>query len=236
MSVPVTKTCKSCGAHGEGNYCNICGQPYTSSRISLSGIIKEAFHFFTHLDKGFPYTLKELLIRPGEMERKYVEGVRQRHQRPFSMFFLCASFAALGIYWINLSLIKYFNSGDAHEGAFFHKYWVLLQVALMPFYALITWLFFKRSKYNYGEICVLMLYQFSFLFMLLTVIHLTKLIWHDYQTRYLELPLIIIYSTITNVSFFNKGSRPLVILCSVLSIALCFLLASTVQDLLVKAF
>lgn len=236
MSKEITQICKSCGAIGSANYCNICGQAFNSSRLTTKSILHEVFHFLTHLDKGFPFTLKKLLIEPGQMQRKYVEGTRNRHQKPFSMFFIFASFAALALYWINQTLIKYFNAGDVEEGAFFHKYWVVLQICLLPLYTLITYLFFRKAKYNYAEICVLLLYQFSFLFILLTAIHLMRFIWPHLQTRYIEFPLIIIYSTITNMNFFNKISRWAAILNSMLSIALCFLLASYVQDILIKVF
>lgn len=38
------------------------------------------------------------------------------------MFFLCATIAALAIYWINVLLIHHFDAGDTKEAAFFHKY------------------------------------------------------------------------------------------------------------------
>jgi len=236
MSLQIMQICKSCGSRGPGNYCNACGQAFTSPRLTVKGIFHEVFHFFTHLDKGFPFTLKNLIAHPGEMQRKYVEGARNRHQKPFSMFFVCASFAALALYWINSTLINYFNAGDVQEGAFFHKYWVLTQICLLPLYAFITYFFFRRSKYNYAEICVLLLYQFSFLFVLLVAIHVTRLLWHHLQTRYIELPLIIVYSTITNLNFFNKLPRWACILRSTFSIAICFLLAIFVQYVLIKTF
>ncbi len=63
-------------------------------------MLPEVFHFFTHLDKGFLYTLKSLLKHPGRMQHGYVEGDRSRHQKPFSMFFICLTIAALSRYWI----------------------------------------------------------------------------------------------------------------------------------------
>lgn len=176
------------------------------------------------------------MLEPGTMQRRYLEGVRNQHQKPFSMFFICATIAALALYWINQLLLNYFNAGDVQEGVLFHHYWVILQVCLLPLYAAITYLFFFKSKYNFAEICVLLLYQFSFLFIMLTVIHLTRLIWHHEQTRYAELPAIIIYATITNLNFFNKIHRRAAILNSTLSIAGCYLIGIYINDVLKNYF
>jgi hypothetical protein len=45
---------------GFGKYCNSCGNSYIVKRITTSGILHDVFHFFTHLDKGFGFTLKQL--------------------------------------------------------------------------------------------------------------------------------------------------------------------------------
>jgi hypothetical protein len=170
------------------------------------------------------------------MQREYIEGVRIKYQKPFSMFFLCATIAALAIYWVNVLLIKHFNAGDNQEAFFFHKYWVLLQVIMLPVYAFITYLFFRRSKLNYGEIMVFQLYLFSFLFLMLSLIHLLKFIFPHLETRYIELPVIIIYTAITNLRFFTGLKKWAVIGLTLFSITLSFLLASYIQDLLVRSF
>ena len=232
----ITKHCKYCKATGKGNFCHSCGQKFNAERLSLQSIFQEAFHFFTHLDHGFPYTLKKLFTSPGKMQKEYIEGVRHKYQKPFSMFFLCATIAALSIYWINLILLQHFGAGDTKEAMFFHKYWVLLQVFMLPFYALITYLFFRKAKFNYGEIMVFQLYLFSFLFIILSIIHLLKFIFPHLETRYIELPTIIIITTITNLNFFTRLKKWLVISYTILSIGLCFLLAAYIQDLLVRSF
>ena len=157
--------CRSCSVKGYGNYCNNCGEPYMRKRLTTKGILHEAFHFFTHFDKGFPYTLKKLIIAPGTMQKEYVEGIRKKYQKPFSMFFICATIAAIALYWFNLILMKYYNAGQTSDADFFHQYWVLLQVSLFPLYILILYLFFYRSRFNYAEVGVLQLYTFSFLFL-----------------------------------------------------------------------
>ncbi len=218
--------CRSCGNKGSGAYCHSCGLAYDVKRLTVSGIWHEIFHFFTHLDKGFPYTLRKLITEPGTMQREYVAGSRQNHQKPFSMYFL----------WINYTLMHYFNAGDAQEGTFFDKYWVILQICLFPLFAAIPYFLFRRFTYNFAEVAVMMMYFFSFIFILLVFIHLLKFIWPELETRYIELPLFYVYAILTYVNFFKTGNKVFVIVSSLISITLCFLLATWIQDLLVKVF
>ncbi len=228
--------CSYCHSPAQGSYCSSCGQALSAKRLTLASILHEAFHFFTHLDHGFPYTLKRLIAAPGRMQREYIEGVRAKYQKPFSMFFICASIAALVIYWVHLFLIQHLDAGDTKEALFFHKYWVLLQVLLLPVFSLINYLLFKKAGYNYGEMLVFQLYLFSFFFILLMVIHLLKLVFPDLETRYIELPVFVIYTIITKLHFFRQLSKPVVIVLSVISIVLCFALAGLIQDFLVANY
>ncbi len=228
--------CKHCRTTGTGIYCSACGQTFKTERLSVGSILHEIFHFFTHLDHGFPYTFKRLLLSPGNMQREYIEGSRVKHQKPFSMFFICATIAALTIYWVNLLLIRHFDAGDSKEASFFNRYWVVFQVLMLPLFALITYFLFKRSKFNYGEILVFQLYLFAFLFIVLSIIHLFKFIFPHLETRYIELPIIVLYTVITNLNFF-KGQKKWIVIClSILSISLSFWLASYIQDLLVRSY
>lgn len=228
--------CDNCETIGTGKFCISCGQKFITERLSLMSIFHEVFHFFTHVDHGFPYTLKKLLISPGKMQREYIEGKRFKYQKPFSMYFLCGTIAALTIYWINVLLIQHFAAGDNKEAIFFHQYWVFFQILMLPVYTSITYIFFKKSGLNYGEIMVFQLYLISFLFICLCFIHLLKPIVPHLQTRYIEFPIIVVYTIITNINFFKELQRWVVIVLSILSITICFLLASYIQDFLIQTY
>jgi hypothetical protein len=223
--------CKSCGHSGAGNFCAECGQTYKTKRITLSGLLHDVFHFFTHLEKGFGYTLKRLIIAPGTMQREYVEGVRSRYQKPFSMFFICASINALARYWIFESLFKLYHWGNTAEANFFHQYMVLLYTIIMPVIVLITWLFFFNSKYNYAETGVLQLYIFSFIFLMVAIIALLKFIWHDLDTAYVELPAILVYCSVTCINFYRNSNKWITVVKSVVLLMLIFYLAQKAEDI-----
>ena len=67
-NTPATpQICRQCGATVTGNYCSNCGQSVRVKRITLHEVLHEVYHYFTHVDKGFLYTLRHLATRPGKM-------------------------------------------------------------------------------------------------------------------------------------------------------------------------
>lgn len=168
------------------------------------------------------------------MQRQFIDGDRARHQKPFSMFFICATVAALSRYWINLLLLRFYGAGDMGEAHFFHQYMVMLHIALLPLYSFMTFLFFRNSRYNYGELVVLMLYTVSFFFLTVSAIALLKFIWPDLNTAFVELPLLSIYNVITFVRFFNRQQRWIVALKSILVLLILFLSAHYVEKLFIQ--
>jgi len=226
--------CKSCGNTGSGSYCSACGQSYITKRITLRGLLHDVFHFFTHIEKGFGYTLKQLIVAPGTMQRLYIEGVRSRHQKPFSMFILCATINAVVRFGIDEILLKYYHTSSVSEVSFQHQYFVLLYVFLIPLVALFTWLFFSGSKYNYAEMGVLQLYIFSFAFLMVIPVAMFRFIWPLMDTAYVELPLMIIYISVTLINFFNKSNRWLVLIKAILLAVGIFLMAQKFEDLVIK--
>ena len=121
------------------------------------------------------------------------------------MFFICATISALSLYWINRL------SGNSAEGApafnyFLQHYYVLLHMILLPFYTLVTWLLFIRSRYNYAEILVLGMYMLAFMLLLLVPLYAISAGVHFLKTRLVEIILFSVYNVWTFVRFFNKTS------------------------------
>jgi hypothetical protein len=229
-----TTVCKTCGTSVDKNYCAQCGQPAAIKRITFKGLLHDVFHLITHVDKGILFTLKKLISSPGTMQRDYIDGDRARHQKPFAMFFICATVAALARYWINLALVNYFQGGDIVEAEFFHKYLVILHVILLPLYALIAYLVFYNKKFNYAEVGVLLLYTMSFFFLLTTLIWLLRFILPNFDTAYVELPIVALYNAITFRNFYREEKTWIVILKSLITVTLIFIAAGSFEDLAIS--
>ena len=168
------------------------------------------------------------------MQRVYIEGDRNRYQKPFSTFFICATLAVLSRYWILKVLMNYFHSGDSSEAIFFHEYMIIFQIILVPLHALIIFLFFYKSKFNYAEIGVLILYTEAFFFIASIPVWLLKFIWNDMDTAYVELPVFVIYNVITFIYFFREEVKWQVVLKSLIIITVTFLLIQVAEDYIVQ--
>ena len=227
-------TCKACGNTGTGNYCSHCGQSFALRRISLKGLVQDIFHFITHLEKGFGYTLKNLIVAPGHMQRAYVEGNRVKHQKPFAMFFIFLTISALIRYWISNALITFYHADMILEANFFHQYMVIMYIVLLPVYSLITYLFFFKSGNNYAEIGVMMLYTLSFMFLLSSVISLLILIWPKLDTAYVEFPIFTLYFIITFRNYFKTIPRWKIIIKSILIMAIAFIINDAIEDFVIR--
>jgi Protein of unknown function (DUF3667) len=79
--------CLNCGAMLTGAYCVACGQPAHIHRSFVSlghDILHSVFHFDTKLWR----TLPELVLRPGRLTRRYVDGERAKFISPMALYLL----------------------------------------------------------------------------------------------------------------------------------------------------
>lgn len=231
MGLKNYRICRNCHFKGNGKYCAECGQEYQVRRITLSALIHDVTHLFTHLDKGFLHTMKLLMTSPGHFQLNYIEGNRSRHQKPFSMFFICASVAAILRYWVYSALIRYYNVGEVNEAEFFHNYMVLVHLFLLPLYVLVFYTLFKRSGYNYAETGVLVLYTFSIIFVIVTLISFLKFLSPELDTAYLEFPVILLYNMITMKNFYRKQRPFFVYLKAAGGVVFIFLIAHYSEEI-----
>jgi hypothetical protein len=195
--------CQQCGKISAGNFCSNCGQSLKTKRLTVSEILHEVFHFFTHFEKGLPYTVKELAVMPGKMQKKYIEGNRSRYQKPFSMVFICGTITAFALFLIHKPTANISHYDQVRED-FTRHYYVLVQLGLLPFYALITWILFKNNKLNYAESLVLFAYTLSFMLLLVILTNIFDLIPDkNVSTGYYEIPILFGYLVWTNINFFK---------------------------------
>jgi hypothetical protein len=83
------QTCKNCGNHFTGNYCNACGEKvYGPKDKSLWHLLEEAFHFISHFEGKLLLTLKTMFTHPGKYAADYCDGIRKKYFKPVSFFLL----------------------------------------------------------------------------------------------------------------------------------------------------
>jgi hypothetical protein len=149
--------CLNCGQPISGTFCSACGQKTSTSRFTMSQLAHDFFHGFFHVDRGFFYTAKELMIRPGPTLKNYLAGQRIRHFNPFTFIVIVGGlngYLLQTFHWQGFML----NMGMLSKSGFNQEIWnsslehftVRLLVAI-PLYSLMTYLLYYRSHYTFAE-------------------------------------------------------------------------------------
>ena len=112
-----------------------------------------------HLNKGFLFTVKEVVTRPGHSIREYIDGKGFNHFNYFTGFILLLT---VGHFIGNYSQItgdQLFENGKISG---FHKvakdFAKFILLATVPFYAFASYNVLKKAKLNYIEHLVINMY------------------------------------------------------------------------------
>lgn len=170
--------CKNCGESTQKNFCSNCGQSVKVGRVNLYHILHNFLHGIVHIDSGFFYTMKELTFRPGKTIHDYFEGKRVRLFKPFGYFFILITAyvflshlfigSVLGSSDVVISEVKVDVDNEGLDTTsvntlsnikeitemvlgVLEKYFSLATLCTIPLISLISIVFFRKQKYNYGE-------------------------------------------------------------------------------------
>jgi hypothetical protein len=150
--------CKNCEHTFEGNFCSNCGQKTNTKRLDWNYIFDELKYTFLHINGGLLFTCKQLLTRPGDMVREFIEGKRVKHYKPILLVFVLAGITTLLLHYSGdmelLGKLKQQKNNPFNPKLYAElvsKYYTYIQLASIPIISLCTWLGFKKWGYNYIE-------------------------------------------------------------------------------------
>ncbi len=159
--------CLNCHQQLNSNFCHHCGQKASTHRFSLKNfMLQDLVRGVFDIDKGFIYTIKELFVRPGHSIREYIQGKRIKHFNYFTFIILIITLGHLGD-TLDVKLIDtthYFSTDKEFLAGFEKlskdnpKLFILIRI---PFFALFSFWFFRKSKQNLTEHLVLNTYKAS---------------------------------------------------------------------------
>lgn len=243
----MTKRCKNCNHPLEGNFCSNCGQSSQTERINMRYLVHDFLHGVLHVDKGLFYTIKELLIRPGQMLRSYIKGKRVQHFRPLGFLFLMATIYAFLTIFLDIS-ISYENSwmsdgsNEIAENSQIINKWVvehygIANLLLLPITALATFLVFRKEHFNYGEHLIINTYITGIVIFAL-ILSLPILFLFKEQSIAIHLQLILsmlvyIYMYMSVFTSYSLWSRFLRVILFSIVIMFFLLLIGTITGVLV---
>jgi len=244
--ITMSDSCKNCGAAASGKYCYNCGQPITTGRLDSHYIIHEVQHSIFHVDRGILYTIKELLTRPGNTLREYLSGKRISHFKPFAFVIMLGTIYGFICYFFKVYpeeaiTPSYANNADAAHYSqltfdWMYGHYSFVMLAFIPFYALGSYIVFRKAGYNYVEFLVINSYitgiQILILITTFIIYYLTLSKWavlFSFSVGYL-------YHIWAYIQLFDDKSKILIIFKTLLSKALSFIMIMIVIFTFTTAF
>lgn len=228
--------CLSCSASLYGNFCHECGERVVESNdFTLKKIIGDGINIFTNLDSKLFKSFTTLLFRPGKLTVEYLRGRRKPYMKPFQIFLIVTVVFFIIIYDFDAFLVpsQWFftenyemgirimdlvrekmeeKSMTKNEIAVLYDsevagYSKLFLVTLLPFIALLTYLFKRKSMPEFGKHFILAIHNFSFLtlWMLLSLLMVmyTPVTLPKWLFVSLTLGIIYIYIAISFQTVWN---------------------------------
>ncbi len=162
--------CQNCNQIIVENFCGNCGQK-KYKRIDKKYIWDEIQYTFLHTNKGFLYSVKNILKNPGKTAKEFIDGNRVNHYKPILLAFVLSgisAFITFKIIGLNEMMSNYYAKQHANS-AFINDYMTItssynsiIMLLLIPFFAFFTKMAFRKWGHNYYEHIVINSYVLCF--------------------------------------------------------------------------
>jgi len=201
--------CNHCQQTLTSPYCGQCGHPADVVRIDGKYIRSELASVFL-LEKGFFYTTKELLLRPGKSIREFLSHDRKRLVKPIIFTLICSL-----IYSLSEKVLGFEDGYVNVEGEIPSNTlgnmlsWIQANYGysnLMMAILIVLWvkLMFWKSKYNGYEIFILICFLMGVSMLMYTILGAFSLLAGPWILTTGAI-LGVIYCAIGIASFYDKG-------------------------------
>lgn len=180
-------TCLNCNHLITENFCTNCGQK-RYKRIDRKYLTDEVQYMVIHTNKGFFYSLKNIVKNPGKTAREFIEGNRVNHYKPILMAFVLSgisAFISFKIIKITTVMERYFAEHTEQKMAvswmkdmtsLMSSYNSAIILLLIPLFSIITVLAFWKWGQNYYEHIIMNTY-IQILFTLISIVFLSPLMY-----------------------------------------------------------
>lgn len=215
--------CKNCKSPilKASKFCNNCGAKIITERLTVKNLWSDVTQNIFGWDNKFFFTIKSLIIKPGELLSEYFDGTRKKYVNPFTFLAIGMAinlFAFTAFDEEFLSVMGDFNKGQldwfannlggiftdpefqaeqlqksAKTSRVMLKYFNLLAILFMPFYTFLAFLVY-RKPFNYGEHLVVNCYIQGFSFLTTSIVFFISILLHP-AFYLLIYPLLILYYT-----------------------------------------
>jgi hypothetical protein len=152
--------CTNCNDELIGKYCSNCGQPVKVKRIDGHYIVHEIEHIL-HFERGILYTIKELLIRPGQNIRNFIAENRSRLVKPIIfiivtslIYTIISHFFHIEDEYVNFTETKKTTTSSIFS--WIQNHYGYANIIMGVFITFWLKIFFRKYDYNFFELLILL--------------------------------------------------------------------------------
>ena len=227
-------SCKNCNEPIHGNYCSNCGQPAKLKRIDRHYIVHEIGDFL-FANKGMIYTVKKVLISPGDSVRRFIAEDRHRFIKPITFLFITSLIYALVNHFFNIVAEDYYQQSDVFEDSTISLIfnWMLIEypgysgIITGLFMAFWIKIFFRKAGYNLFEIFVLLCFVTGITTLFISVVAVVQGVTH-LKLLQISSYILVIYFVWAIGQFFDKKKAS-----SYIKVFLSYMLGSLILGILI---
>lgn len=171
--MPESTSCINCGNAVTTPFCPSCGQKNPPKRITMLSLYTDFQSRIYGFDGMFPRTLTDLTLRPGKVIHSFVHGNRVRYVGPAGYFFLMVTTFLLMASILDVPFTEFMNSMNNYAdqksagmeemsnqiGGMMSEYLRLFSFLIAFLLVISTWLFFRKSSFNFLEHAVMVFYN-----------------------------------------------------------------------------
>lgn len=162
--------CAGCDAPMSGEFCPACGQRAWRGRFTMRSLFTKLVADAFDVNRGVPYTVRQLSTRPGDAIREYVAGRTAPYTNPVKYFLIVGTVTTLAFVQAGIvgklagdvaGSMRYgpgLHPDAASVVEFASKYFTVLMAASIPGSAVASWLMFRRARFNFAEHLIFNIY------------------------------------------------------------------------------
>ncbi|WP_316809125.1 DUF3667 domain-containing protein [Pedobacter agri] len=169
----------------DSKYCPDCGHPSSIKRIDRKYIIHEIEHVL-HFERGILYTIRELILNPGENIRKYLSENRSRLVKPIIFIIVTSLIYTIltHLFHIEDGYVKYHEVNDGTVSTvskivkWIQEHYGYANIMMGIFIALWLQLFFRKFNYNFYEVLIMLCFVMGMGMLIFSVFVILQAIMH----------------------------------------------------------
>ncbi len=203
--------CKNCNKEVNSKFCPDCGQPTNLKRIDGKYIIHEIEHVL-HFERGILYTIRELTTSPGQNIRKYLLKNRTRLVKPIIFIIITSLIYTIlnHLFHIEDGFVIYHETDVNNPSAvgsivkWVKDHYGYANIMMGIFIALWLKLFFRKSKYNFYEILIMLCFVQGMAFLIFSIFVIIQGITH-FSIMKIAGPIGLIYCVYAIRQFYDRS-------------------------------